>query len=192
VKASKRGRKPLDPDRAQSHVVKVRLRPGLHRALENLAKRNKRDLSPEIRDALYYWLYRSGRPQLHVGSLTSLIEVLVTQIEEFTHKRWIDDPLTGVAVRKLVDDLIRHFAPEPNKPVTLPRAARHILDGVIALADQMRRDLRKQKGLPDLYLHITAPGAPGPVVGMQGSVLAQIMTDLGGGLVRNQSHRRHK
>src|SRR5262249_5773108 len=114
---------------ARSHVVKVRRKPGLHRAFDGVPKRNNRALSEEIRDALYYWLYRSGRPKLHVGSLTSLIEALVIQIEEFTHKRWIDDPLTGIAVCELVGDLIRHFAPKPNKPMTVPRSLRHIVDG---------------------------------------------------------------
>jgi len=187
------GRKPLSADRARSAKVMVRLKPDLQRVLDNLAKRNNRDLSKEIRDALYYWVYRSARPQLHVGSLTSLIEMLVTQIEEFTEKRWIDDPRTGATVSKLVGDLIRHFAPKPDQPVTIPRALSRILDGVIALAESMRRDLkqRKEGELPDLYLHVTASGV-GPVVGVQGSVLAQIMKDLGGGLERNQSHRRHK
>jgi hypothetical protein len=189
------GRKRLAPGKAKSHVVKVRLQPGLHRALDSRAKQNKRDTSQEIRDALYYWLYRSARPDLHIGSLTSLIEALVIQIEEFTHKSWIDDPPTGVYVRKLVGDLIGHFAPAPNRPVTVPRAVRHILDGVIALADQMRREQNMLRKEADLYLHITASaGAPGtePVVGMQGSVLAQIMRDLGGGLTRNRSRKRHK
>jgi len=187
------GRKPLNPNKAQSAKVMVRLKPELQRAIEGLAKRNNRDLSKEIRDALYYWLYRSGRPQLHIGSLTSLIEVLVTQIEEFTDERWLDDPLTGTAVRELVGELIQHFAPKPNKPVTIPRALSRIVDGVIVLAERMQRDLKqhKEKELPDLYLHITASGT-GPVVSAQGSVLAQIMKDLGGGLERNQPRRRHK
>jgi len=187
------GRKPLDPGRARSAKVMVRLKPDLQQAIEGLAKRNNRDLSKEIRDALYYWLYRSGRPELHIGSLTSLIEVLVTQIEEFTDKRWLDDPLTVAAVRELVSELIRHFAPKPNKPVTIPRALSRIADGIIVLAERMQRDLKqhKEKESPDLYLHITASGV-GPVVGVQGLVLAQIMKDLGGGLERNQPRRRHK
>src|SRR5262245_5583633 len=171
----------------------VRLKPDLQQAIEGRAKQNKRSLSEEIRDALYYWLYRSARPHLHIGSLTSLIEMLVTQIEEFTGKRWLDDPLTGAAVRELVGELIRHFAPKPSKPVSIARDLSRIVDGVIVLAERMQRDLKqhKKKELPDLYLHITASGA-GPVVGVQGLVLAQIMKDLGGGLERNQPRRRHK
>src|SRR5262249_17391558 len=139
------GRKPLPRDRAQSAKLMVRLKPDLLRALDNLARRNDRSLSAEIRDALYYWLYRSGRPHLHIGSLTALIEVLVNQIEEFTDKRWLDDPLTGAAVRKQVGDLIQHFAPKPNEPMKIPPALGRIVDGVIALAERMRRDLKQRK-----------------------------------------------
>ena len=93
------GRKRLHPDKARSAVVKVRLRPDLRQALEGLAKRNNRDLSREIRDALYYWLNRSGRPELHIGSLTSFIELLVTGIEQRSKRRFTVDPVTAVAVR---------------------------------------------------------------------------------------------
>jgi hypothetical protein len=183
------GRKPLNPDKAKSAKVMVRLKPDLQRALESLAKRHNRDLSKEIRDALYYWLLRSGKPALHVGSLTSLIEVLVNRIEEWTKKRWIDDPLTGVAVREQLDRLIRHLAPKPNKPVTVPRALSHIVDGIIALTEMVQRTSHKE--LPGLFIHVEASGS-GPIVAEEGLVLARIMEDLGRGLERNRAARRHK
>jgi hypothetical protein len=188
------GRKPLDPDSARSVVVKVRLKPDLRQAIEELAKRNERDLSQEIRDALYYWLYRSGKPQLHIGSLTSLIEVLVTQIERRTKKRWIDDLLTGVAVREQVDFLIRHFAPEPTKSVTVPRDL-SIAGDVIALAELVKsysQQIPRKEWwrMPEAFVHGPAPALE-RIVTVQGSVLARIMEDLGG-LERNRPRRRHK
>src|SRR5262249_44255760 len=110
----------------------------------------------------------------------------------FTKKRWIDDPLTGVAVRGLVGDLIRHFAPKPNKPMTVPRSLRRIVDHVMAIADAAGQQLMQREKLPGLYLYMTASGAPEQIVGVESSVIAQIMKDLGGGLERNQPRRRQK
>ena len=173
------GRKPLPRDRAQSAKVMVRLKPDLRQALEDLAKRNGHDLSGEIRDGLYYWLFRSGRPALHVGGLTSLIEMLVDRIEQRTKKRWIDDPVTGAYVRKLTDELIQHWAPEPTKKVTVPPEIDGIVGGLIALAEMFRRP---PQGVPRIP----------PEAFVHGLELTRIMEDLGSGWERNRLRRRHK
>jgi len=173
------GRKPLPRDRAQSAKVMVRLKPDLRQALEDLAKRNGHDLSGEIRDGLYYWLYRSGRPALHVGGLSGLIEELVGRIEQRTKKRWIDDPVTGVYVRSEIDRLIRHWAPEPTKRVTVPPEIADITSGLIALAEMFRRP---PQGIPSIS----------PEGFVHGPELARIMEDLGSGWERNRQYRRHK
>jgi hypothetical protein len=188
------GRKSLDPDRAQSSKVMVRLKPDLQQALEGLAKRNNRDLSKEIRDALYYWLYRSGRPELHIGSLTSFIEMLVTQIERRSKKRWIDDAVTGVAVREQIDRLIWHLAPKPTELVTVPPDL-DVVGGVIALAEMIKDyppEIPRKEWwrLPEAVVRGPAPALE-RIVAVDSSVLAQIMEDLGG-LGRHQPRRRHK
>jgi hypothetical protein len=175
-------------------VVKVRLRPDLRQALEGLAKRNNRDLSREIRDALYYWLNRSGRPELHIGSLTSFIELLVTRIEQRSKRHFTDDAVTAVAVREQVDRLIRHFVPESNKSVTVPRDL-DIVGDIIALAELIR-SLSQQiphkewRRLPEAFVHGPSPALE-RIVTVEGSVLARIMEDLRG-LDSNQPRRRHK
>jgi hypothetical protein len=189
------GRKPLDPDRAQSQKVMVRLKPDLQRALKKLAERKGWDLSKEIRDALYYWLKRSGRPELHIGSLTSFIEVLVTEIEKRSKQRWIDDPVTGVAVCEQVDRLIRHFAPKPTKSVTVPPDL-EVVGGIIALAELARHYLQQFPHLradppeKEAVVHGPAPAFE-RIVAVDSSVLTRILEDLGG-LQRNQPRRRHK
>ena len=190
------GRKPLHPDRARSAVVKVRLTPDLHRALKKLAERNDWDLSKEIRDALYYWLLRSGKPQHHIGSLTSFIELLVTQIEQRSKKRWNHDVVTGVAVREQVDRLIFHLAPKPTESVTVPPDL-DVVGGIIALAELARHYLQQFPHLranPPEKEAVVRDSAPPfeRIVALDSSVLTRIMEDLGGALERNQPRRRHK
>jgi hypothetical protein len=189
------GRKPLNPDKVRSAVIKVRLTPDHQLALDELARRNDRTLSQEIRDALLYWLLRSGRPELHIASLTSLIEVLITEIERRRERRrFTDDPAMAVAVREEIDFLIRHYAPESNKSVTVPRDLK-IGGDLIALAE-LAKTLSQQIPQKE-WLHMPELLVRGPpparerIAGAQGSVLARIMEGLGG-LERNQPRRRHK
>ena len=189
------GRKPLHPDRARSAVVKVRLTPDLQRALKKFAEQKGWSLSEEIRHALYYWLKRSGNPKLHIGSLTSFIEVLVTEIEKRSKKRWIDDPVTGVAVCEQVDLLIRHFAPKPTKSVTVPPDL-DVVGGIIALAELARHYLQQFPHLranPPEQEAVVRDSAPPfeRIVALDSSILTRILEDLGG-LERNQPRRRHE
>ena len=176
------GRKPLPRDRAKSAKLMVRLKPDLLHALDGLANQHDRTLSEEIRDALWYWLKRSGRPELHVGSLTSFIEMLVSQIEQKRNKRWMSDPVAAVAVREQVDRLIRHLAPASNKPVTVPPEIDGIVGGLIALAEL----LRSPEDIPRKHWRV-------PEAFVDGPQLARIMEDLGSGWERsNPPRRRHK
>jgi hypothetical protein len=118
VKSSKRGRKRLHPD--GSDVVVLRIEPDLLSKIGRLEKKYGRNRSEEIRAALRFWVGLHRTDTQHVGELTTLIEMLVHDIERHTGKRWTNDPLTGTAVRKGVDDLIFHLAPTPSEPLTVP------------------------------------------------------------------------
>ena len=101
----------------------VRIEPELLQKIERLAKKHRRNRSMEIRAALKAHIRQYHRPELHIRALTCMIEILMGQIERYTGKKSIDDPLTGTAVREQIDRLIFHFArtsAEPLKPLTVP------------------------------------------------------------------------
>ncbi len=88
-----------------------------------------------------------------MGELVTLIEMLVHDIEQRTGKRWIDDPLTGTAVRELVERLIYHLAPTQPESLTVPPEISEILSFLImqyenqkyvVWADDVRPDDRSQ------------------------------------------------
>jgi hypothetical protein len=112
------GRKPLDP--SGSDIVMIRIRPKLRRDVERLAKKYGLTRSGLIRSALGYWVGRSQLSTFHTEQLASAIVVLANWIERRTGKKWIEDAVTGVALREQVGRLIFHFAPTPAKPVKVP------------------------------------------------------------------------
>jgi len=85
--------------------------------VERLAAKYGRNRSKEIRTALRFWTSLHRQTTFHVAELVSLIEMLVHDIEQFTGKRWFNDEATGTYVRVLVERLIFHFAPTPERPV---------------------------------------------------------------------------
>jgi hypothetical protein len=163
VKSSKRGRKGLHPD--GSDVVVLRIEPNLLSKIERLAGKHRQDRSKEIRAALRFWVGLYQQDTLHVGKLTGLIEMLVHDIEKRTGKRWIDDPLTGTAVREQVERLIFHLAPTPSQPITVPEAINNVVTFLIMRYENQEFDNR---------------------VDERSHALAILLRDLGSGWRRNR------
>jgi Ribbon-helix-helix protein, copG family len=109
------GRKPLDP--SGSDIVMIRIPPKLRREIERLAKKHGLSRPGLIRTALGHWVGRFEGRTLHTETLADAVVLLADQIERRSGKKWIEDAVTGVALRKQVERLIYHFAPTPAKPV---------------------------------------------------------------------------
>jgi hypothetical protein len=162
------GRKPIDPAGA---TVPVRFTRDDWQGIKRLAKKNGSDASKVIRAAVQYWLRLLEKPQQHVGALICLIIILVRQIEAHTGRKWIDDPVTGAAVRELVGNLIESLAPTVRKRPVLSPELRQILWNLIAITVQLYRE-------PKLV----------PVLaGDDWATFAVIAKDLGPAFVRNFS-----
>jgi hypothetical protein len=171
VKSSKRGRKRLHPD--GSDVVVLRIEPDLLSKIERLARKHRQNRSKEIRNALRSWLRLLEKPERHVGALTTFISILVRRIEAATGKRWVDDPVTGAAVGKLVKQLIKHFAPASTETVTIPPALDQIVGQLISIAE----NLQPRPGVPEIDAEL---------FGDEWAVLALLVKDLGSGWDRNK------
>lgn len=168
------GRKPLNPNDARSAKVMVRIEPDLLRKIERLAKKHRSNRSKEIRAALKTHIRQYHHPELHVRALTCMIAILMTDIERYTGKKWIDDPLTGTAVREQIDRLIFHFAPIPAEPLTVPPEISQITGKLITVAEMFRPE-------PNM------PQAPSDGFGDDWALLARMIEDLGSGWQRNRA-----
>jgi len=115
------GRKPLDP--SGSNIMIIRLPPDLLRAIDRLAKKHKRNRSDVARSAPKHWVGRHQVRTLHTEALTCAIALLADRIEQRTGKKWIEDAVTGTALREQVERLIFHFAPTPAEPAVVPPEA---------------------------------------------------------------------
>jgi Arc/MetJ-type ribon-helix-helix transcriptional regulator len=135
------GRKPLDP--SGSDIVMIRLPPDLRRATDRLAKKHKRNRSDVIRSAIRHWVGRYQVRTLHTEALTCAIALLADRIEQRTGKKWIEDTVTGTALREQVDRLIYHFAPTPAEPAVVPPEA-----DVVGLVLTMIEHTVPVKGVP--------------------------------------------
>jgi hypothetical protein len=116
--SKKPGRKSLHPDGSGTLVVRVRMDVLIQ--IDRLAKRQGKDRSHVVRNALHFWVGQFRPATAHTGELAWMIQMLIEDIERRTGKKWINDPLTGTAVRELVERLIYHLAPAPAKPLTVP------------------------------------------------------------------------
>jgi len=120
------GRKPLNPDVAQSAKVMVRIEPALRKELLSLAEKHRvkdrpKNLSREIKNALWHWVKRHEIPQLHNSALATAISLLADRIERLTGQSWMDHPLTREVVREHVERLVAHILSPLGKPVTVPQ-----------------------------------------------------------------------
>jgi Arc/MetJ-type ribon-helix-helix transcriptional regulator len=135
------GRKPLDP--SGSDIVMIRLPPDLRRSIERLAKKRGRNRADVIRSALKHWVGRHQVRTLHTEALTCAIALLADRIEQRTGKKWIEDAVTGAALREQVERLIFHFAPTPAEPAVVPPEA-----DVVGLVLTMIEHTVQVKGVP--------------------------------------------
>jgi predicted transcriptional regulator len=159
----KPGRKPLDPGGSSTAVL--RIESDLLGRIDRLAAKHGRDRSNEIRAALRFWTALYRKDGVHVGELTILIGMLVEDIEKHTDKKWIEDPLTGTAVRELVGDLIFHLAPTPSEPLTVPQEIKDVLTFLKMRYENQEFDFRNDD---------------------RSQVLAILMRDIGSGFRRNR------
>ena len=165
------GRKPVDPQ--GSVVAPVRFTRDDWEAINRLAKKHGRKRSKEIREAVHHWRRRLEKPELHVGALTCLIAILVKRIEQKTGRKWLDDPLTGAAVRENVEHLIFHFAPSPAEPIVVPPELQ-VWGELVTMAEM----LDPVPGIPTV---------PAELWGGDWATLAVIIKDLGSGWLRNRA-----
>jgi hypothetical protein len=167
------GRKPLDPDGAV--IAPIRFTRKNWQRVERLAKRHKRSCASEIRIAVGYWGQLIHKPdELWISALILFIALLIKRVEARTGRKWIEDPLTGVAVREGVKDLIFHFAPASAEPVTVPPELASISGELITIAE-------------NLYPRPGIPAVPAAAFGDEWEALALIIKDLGSGWQRNRS-----
>src|SRR5215813_13328813 len=138
------GRPPID--RQGSVIAQVRFTQDDWKAIEALASKHKSNASKEIRAAVHYWLRLLEKPKMHIGALICFIALLVRRIEAHTGKKWLEDPATGVAVAKLTEQLIFHFAPTPAKPLTVPPELESIVGELITVAE----NLSPRPGVPEM------------------------------------------
>jgi hypothetical protein len=106
------GRKPLD--REGSTKLLIRISTPLLQQLDRLVAKHNTNRSVEIRAALHYRI-RYQQPALHVEALACMVWLLVKWIERETKKRWINDPLTGAAVREGIERLIFSLCPHCSR-----------------------------------------------------------------------------
>jgi hypothetical protein len=165
------GRPPIDPEGAA--VVQVRIPQADWRRITNLVAEHRTDTSKEIRAAIRHWAQLLEKSERHIGALTIFISILIRRIEAATGKRWVDDPVTGAAVGKLVEQLIFHYAPTPTEPVTIPPAVDQIVGQMISIAE----NLQPRPGVP---------GIDAALFGDDWAVLALLIGDLGSGWDRNK------
>src|SRR5262249_61321686 len=90
-------------------VIPIRLDKDLQAKLKQLADKNGRTRSDEMRHALKHWTRLLERPEMHIGVLTCFIAILVRRIEARTGKTWLNDPATRGGVREEVSRLIEWF-----------------------------------------------------------------------------------
>jgi hypothetical protein len=164
------GRKSIDSE-GPAVVVPVRFPPRLLKRLNQLATKNRRDRSGEIRAAVGYWVRLLEKPKQHVGALTILIAILVRQIEAHTGRKWVDDPVTGAAVREFVGNLIGSLAPGAREPPVLSPELRAILQKLIWTTAQLYQE----------------PNVVPVLAGDDWAALAVLAKDLGPAFVRNFS-----
>lgn len=169
------GRPPID--RQGSVIAQVRFTQDDWKRIEALASKHasngKSNASKEIREAVCYWLRLLEKPKMHIGALTSFIAILVRRIEARTGKKWLEDPATGVAVAKLTERLIFHFAPTPAEPLTVPPELESIVGELITIAENLSPRPGVPKMQPELF-------------GDEWVVLARIVDALGSGWDRNK------
>jgi hypothetical protein len=165
------GRPPID--RQGSVVAQVRFTRDDWKAIEALVSKHKSNASKEIRAAVHYWLRLLEKPQMHIGALTCFIAILVRRIEAHTGKKWLEDSVTGVAVAKLVERLIFHFAPTPAEPLTISSELENVVGELITIAE----NLSPRPGVPEMHPEL---------FGNEWVVLARIVKDMGSGWDRNK------
>jgi hypothetical protein len=165
------GRPPID--RRGSVIAQVRFTRDDWERIGRLAKKHGRDASKEIREAVHYWGRLLQKPERHIGVLICLIAILVRRIEARTGKKWIDDPVTGTYVCKLVEQLIFHFAPTPAEQVAVPPDIESIVFELITILE----NLLPPPGVPEV---------PAELFGEEWATLALIAKDLGSGWQRNR------
>jgi hypothetical protein len=163
------GRKPLG-----STSILIRITTPLLQQLDRLVANHGTNRSLEIRAALHYRIMRYQQPALHVEALACMLYLLVKWTERETGKRWIDDSLTGAAVREGIERLIFHFAPTAAEPVTIPPEIKGLTGKLITLVEL----LRHTPGVPDI---------PANRFEDETLQLAQVMRDIGSGWKRNRS-----
>jgi len=176
------GRPPID--RQGSVIAQVRFTQDDWKAIEALASKHKgnaskSNVSKEIRAAVHYWLRLLEKPKMHVGALTCFIALLVRRIEARTGKKWLEDPATGVAVAKLTEQLIFHFAPTPAEPLTVSAELESIVGELITIAE----NLSPRPGVPEMRPEL---------FGDEWAVLARIVKDMGSGWDRNKDGHLEK
>jgi hypothetical protein len=92
------GRKLLNPEDRNSAALNIRVRPDVRWTLQQLAAKRKRKLSREIQKALDSWIERHHDRPPHIEELSLIAMSLGRQAENFTGKRWSDDPFTAQAI----------------------------------------------------------------------------------------------
>jgi len=137
------GRKPIDPQGAV--IAPVRFTRDEWEAINRVGKRYELKRSQVIRAATKYWLKKLQYPELHVAALTLLITILIKKIEARTRRKWIEHPMTGVAVCEEVGRLIDSLAPwvkeRPVIPPELQGIARDLIVIIMHLYQQPRPSL---------------------------------------------------
>jgi hypothetical protein len=169
------GRPPIDPEGVA--VVQVRIPQDDWKRITDLVAEHGNDTSKEIRAAIRHWTRLLEKPKRHVGALTTFISILIRRIEAATGKRWVDDPVTGAALVKLVRQLIEHFAPATTETVTIPPAVDQIVGQMISIAE----NLQPRPGVPEI---------DAALFGDEWAVLALLVKDLGSGWDRNKQEEQ--
>jgi hypothetical protein len=165
------GRKPIDPD--GSVIAPIRFKRADWQRIQRLAKHHDWACSKEIRVAVGYWVRLLHKPEWRTAALLCLIAILIKRVEQRTGRKWIEDPLTGAAVRENVERLIFHFAPTPAEPVSVPPELASIAGELITIAE-------------NLYPRPGVPVIPAALLGDEWQTLALIVRDLGSGWQRNR------
>ena len=113
------GAKPRGPFKGKSATLTTRITPETRAELERSAQEQGRSLSQEVEFRLKAFVGQTRKPA-HIRSLAKAVSLLVTQIEQKTGRRWLNDPFTADAARQGIAALLARISPASDGPVPVP------------------------------------------------------------------------
>jgi hypothetical protein len=114
------GRKAAGPFKGKSATITTRIMPTTRIDLEGAAAASGRSLSQEIELRLRYSVRPDDKRARHIRAAEELIRLAVEEIERLTGVSWLRDRFTAEVLRHAIDQVLSHFAPQPDGERVVP------------------------------------------------------------------------